>query len=143
MINRTKRLLWALFPGGSPPAYEPRRQGGRECERAVTWMYSTTGLGVVSVWKQYRPTPGPIAAYLKIRSAAGAVNYYDACRGGMPGESRALRGLVKASSSGVGSGGSPVEDSRVEGVEAGGYRQKVSSGPRRCEGGWSLNQGGE
>ena len=60
----------------------------------------------------------------------------------MSGESRTLRGLVKASSSGVGSGGSPVEDSRVEGVEAGGYRQKVSSGPRGCEGGWSLNHGG-
>ena len=59
----------------------------------------------------------------------------------MSGESRTLRGLVKASSSGVGSGGSPVEDSRVEGVEAGGYRQKVSSGPRKCEGGWSLNHG--
>ena len=29
MISRTKRLLWALFPGGFLPAYEPRRQGGR------------------------------------------------------------------------------------------------------------------
>ena len=38
--------------------------------------------------------------------------------------------------------GSIAHHSRVEGVEAGGYRQKVSSGPLRCEGGWSLNQGG-
>ena len=30
-----KHLLWALFPGGPLPAYEPRRQGGRECECAV------------------------------------------------------------------------------------------------------------
>ena len=41
--------------------------------RAVTWMYAATGLGLVSAWKQCRPNPGPIAAYLKIRSAAGAV----------------------------------------------------------------------
>ena len=41
MIDRTKRLLWALFPGGLLPAYEPRRQGGRECECAVAGVRST------------------------------------------------------------------------------------------------------
>ena len=54
---------------------------------------------------------------------------------------RTLRGLVKASSSGGGAAAPHSGGSRVEGVEAGGYQQKVSSGPQGCEGGWSLNHG--
>ena len=86
-------------------------------------------------------TPWPYISMLEVRNAVGAVRVIGSAHQGTSGESRTLRGQVKASGSGGGAAAPHSGASRVEGVEAGGYRQKVSSGPQGCEGGWSLNHG--
>ena len=40
---KTKRPTMGFSLIGALPAYEPRRQGGRECERAVTWIQHALG----------------------------------------------------------------------------------------------------
>ena len=87
-------------------------------------------------------SPWPYISMLEVRNAVGAVKMIlGSAHQGTSGESRTLRGQVKASGSGGGAAAPHSGGSRVEGVEAGGYQQKVSSGPRGCEGGWSLNHG--
>ena len=41
--------------------------------RAVTWMHADVRAWGSPDWKQFRFTPDPIATYLKIRNAVGAV----------------------------------------------------------------------
>ena len=74
--------------------------GRSQMRRAVTVAVRYYGARGPRVWKQYPFPPGPTTTYMEIRSAAGAVRVIGSSSRWMSGESRTLRGLVKASGSG-------------------------------------------
>ena len=98
---RTKRPTMGFSLIGALPGLGQRRQGGREC--AVRYLgcgmllgSGATGLEAVPV------SPWPYNIPPEVRSAAGAVKVIGLPSRWTSGESRTLRGWVKASSSGGG-----------------------------------------